>query len=192
MSSSYLASISERFRFYKNLGEDALEQIPDNQLHWQVNETGNSVYLIVKHISGNMVSRFTDFLTTDGEKSWRNRDKEFEYESEFENEFEREGEKEVRKKMIHIWDEGWDCLFKNLSTVNDTDLERTVYIRKEPHTVVEALNRQLGHYAYHIGQLVFLGKMICGKDWKSLSIPKGQSEAFNREMFSKNDQGDTL
>ncbi|THD69283.1 DUF1572 domain-containing protein [Robertkochia marina] len=177
MPSSYLHSIVERFRFYKQLGEDALEQIPDNQLHWQVNETGNSVYVIVKHISGNMLSRFTDFLTSDGEKPWRERDKEFKVESENSD----------RASLMIRWEEGWQCLFKNIEPLVEADLERIVYIRKEPHTVVEALNRQLGHYAYHIGQIVLLAKMICGENWRSLSIPKGKSKEFNKGMFSKND-----
>ena len=173
MPSACIHSITERFRFYKNLGEAALQQIPDNQLHWKFNDSSNSAGVIVKHISGNMISRFTDFLTTDGEKPWRNREHEF------------EGEGSLRSDLMRRWEEGWQCLFDHIQPLSETDLERIVYIRDEPHTIIEALNRQLGHYAYHIGQLVYLGKMICGDEWRSLSIPKGQSEAYNRKKFGK-------
>ncbi len=160
------------------MGEAAIAQIPDSQLHWQYNEASNSVYVIVKHISGNMLSRFTDFLSSDGEKPWRERDKEFEDEGEI---------RDSASLMIR-WEEAWQCLFEQLKSLTEADLEEIVYIRKEPHTVIEALNRQLGHYAYHVGQMVFLGKMICEDNWQSLSIPKGRSEEFNKKMFSKNDQ----
>ena len=173
MQDSYLTSVRERFQFYKHLGEAALEQIPDQKLHWSYNDSSNSAWVIVKHMSGNMISRWTDFLTSDGEKPWRERDREF------------ENDPQNRGAIMAYWEKGWQCLFTNLDTLTDRDLERTVYIRNQAHTVTEAINRQLGHQAYHTGQLVFLGKMICGDQWRSLSIPRGASEHYNREMFGE-------
>ena len=120
-----------------------------------------------------MLSRWTDFLTTDGEKEWRNRD------AEFENNI---NSKEI---LIEMWEEGWKCFFNALNLLNAEDLNRIIYIRNEGHTVLEAINRQLAHYPYHVGQMVFIGKMICNEKWISLSIPKGNSSSYNKEKFSK-------
>ena len=146
--------------FYKSLGEKAIAQIEDEKLFWQYNNDSNSIANIVKHLSGNMISRWTDFLTTDGEKEWRNRD------GEFENDI------KTRAEVIAIWDKGWDRLFKTLSELNPEDLEKIIYIRNEAHTVMEAINRQLAHYPYHVGQIVYIAKMAKNSDWESLSIPK--------------------
>ena len=165
METNYLESVKQQFDYYKLLGEKALDQLEDDQLFWQYNEESNSIAVIMKHLWGNMMSRWTDFLTSDGEKSWRKRDAEFE--QDIKN----------RKELIEKWDEGWLCLYEALDTINKDNFSTTVYIRNMEHTVIEAINRQLAHYAYHIGQLVYLGRMIRGEQWKSLSIPKSNSKA---------------
>jgi hypothetical protein len=162
----YLDSAKNQFEQYKLLGEKAFAQVPDEKLFWQFNEESNSIATIVKHLSGNMLSRWTDFLTTDGEKEWRNRD------SEFENDI------RTREDLLIRWNKGWQCLFNALNVLKNDDLQREIYIRKEKHTVLEAINRQLTHYPYHIGQIVFIGKMI-SDHWTSLSIPKGKSKEYN-------------
>jgi len=173
LPSEYLQSAFKVFVSYKTLGEKAIGQVSEEKLFWQFNEESNSIATIVKHLWGNMLSRWTDFLTTDGEKSWRNRD------SEFENGI------KTRAELFSIWDEGWTQMFDTIEDLNDEDLEKTVYIRGEAHTVIEAINRQIGHYSYHIGQIVFLAKMVSKEQWKSLSIPKGKSKEFNEKLFSK-------
>jgi hypothetical protein len=172
MYDHYLESAKKQFNQYKMLGERTMRQVPDEKLFWQYNAESNSIGSIVKHLSGNMLSRFTDFLTTDGEKAWRDRD------SEFQNDI------GSREELLSKWNAGWKSLFDALAPLTSNDLGRTVYIRNEPHSVMEAVNRQLTHYAYHVGQIVFLGKMICNESWKSLSIPKGNSKQFNEEKFS--------
>jgi hypothetical protein len=170
---SYLVSVSKQFKYYKQLGDKTFEQLNDDEINWQPNADNNSIAILVKHMVGNMLSRWTNFLTEDGEKTWRHRDQEFEdsYTS--------------KSDMIVDWEKGWQCLFDAITPLNENDLERIIYIRKQGHTVSEAINRQLSHYTYHVGQLVFIGKMIKGKDWQSLSIPKGGSTFFNEEKFSK-------
>jgi Protein of unknown function (DUF1572) len=169
---NYLESVTKQFEYYKILGEKAMAQVPEVQLAWKYNEESNSIATIVKHLGGNMLSRWTDFLISDGEKTWRNRD------AEFENDI-TSGE-EIMKR----WNKGWECLLSGLKSLKDTDLDTVIYIRNQGHSVVEAINRQLAHASYHIGQIVFLARMICSKSWISLSIPKGQSEAFNAGKFS--------
>jgi len=142
------------------------------QLSRQYNPESNSIAITVNHIVGNMLSRWTDFLTTDGEKDFRNRDKEF------------EDVIKTRQELLDKWETGWACLFEALASVNEDNFETTVYIRNMGHTVVEAVNRQLAHYAYHIGQIVYLGRMIKGAEWASLSIPKGDSKTYNAEKFA--------
>lgn len=173
MSNNYLDSVKKQFSYYKMLGEKAIDQLPDDKLFWQCNEESNSVASIVKHLSGNMLSRWTDFLTTDGEKDWRNRDEEF------------ENDMQTRDAVLDKWNSGWNCLFNALNSLTQDDLKKEIFIRNEPHMVIEAINRQLAHYPYHVGQIVFIGKMICGSNWKSLSVPKRKSQEFNAEMFSK-------
>jgi Protein of unknown function (DUF1572) len=168
-----LTSATTQFQYYKLLGEKTFAQLTDDQLFWQYNEESNSIATIVKHLTGNMLSRWTDFLTTDGEKENRNR------ESEFENDI------KTREELLEIWNKGWQCLFDALASITENDLEREIFIRNQGHTVLEAINRQLAHYPYHVGQIVFIGKMLCDTNWYSLSIPKGNSQKYNEEKFSK-------
>lgn len=173
MSSDYLKSAKKQFEYYKQLGEKTFAQVSDEQLFWQINGESNSIGTIVKHLHGNMLSRWTDFLTSDGEKEWRNRD------SEFENDI------KTRKELLDKWNEGWTCLFKALNSITINDLNREIYIRNQGHSVTEAINRQLAHYPYHVGQIVFIGKVVCDMNWTSLSIPKGDSKSYNAEKFSQ-------
>lgn len=173
MESSYLTSIIKQFEYYKSLGDKTIEQLTFEDIQWQSNEDSNSVAIIVKHIAGNMLSRWTNFLTEDGEKEWRLRD------DEFINSF------KTKEDVVATWESGWLCLFNAIKPLKTEDLERIIYIRNQGHTVTEAINRQLAHYSYHIGQMVFLGKLIKGENWKSLSIPKGNSKTYNAEKFSK-------
>lgn len=173
MKTSYLESVIKQFEYYKMLGDKTIDLLPEDKLFWQYNEESNSIAIIAKHLSGNMLSRWTDFLTSDGEKDWRNRD------AEFENDLKN------KEDLIQSWNNGWNCFFKALSILNEEDLSKIIYIRNQGHTVLEAINRQLAHYPYHVGQIVFLGKMISNENWVSLSIPKGKSNDFNKEKFSK-------
>ena len=171
--SNYLKSVINRFETYKSLGERTFDQLSDEDINWQYNEVSNSIAITVKHMVGNMLSRFTNFLTEDGEKSWRQRDIEFESAYASKNE------------MIEAWEKGWQCVFDAIEPLTTEILEQTVLIRNEKHTIIEALNRQLTHYAYHIGQIVYAARMLKGNEWKSLSIPKGKSEEFNKNYIPK-------
>lgn len=173
MTNDYLNSVRKQFEYYKMLGDQTFVQLADEQLFWQFNEDSNSIANIIKHLSGNMLSRWTDFLTADGEKAWRNRDAEF------------ENEHATRAELISQWEKGWTCLFNGLNSLTTADLQKVIYIRNQGHSVVEAINRQLAHYPYHIGQIVFLGKMLAKNGWTSLSIPKGDSNAYNTAHFAK-------
>jgi len=172
MDTNYLESVIKQFEYYKMLGDKTFTQIPDEKLFWQYNEDSNSIATIVKHLWGNMMSRWTDFLNTDGEKEWRNRD------AEFENDI------ATKQEMVEKWNEGWRVFLETLKSLKEEDLEKIIYIRNQGHTVLEAINRQLAHYPYHIGQIVFIGKM-CAEKWNSLSIPKGNSTQYNSDKFSK-------
>ena len=167
---SYLTDSLAVVRYYKKLGESAIAQCPDSGLVSQIDEQSNSIATIVKHLHGNMISRWTDFLTTDGEKSTRDRDREFE-----------EAPK-TRAEILDLWDAGWKCVFAALERLNDADITKTVTIRGEAHSVMQAINRQVAHYPYHIGQIAFLARHYAGENWKSLSIPKKQSEDFNADV----------
>jgi len=173
MKTNYLESARKQFEYYKMLGDKTFAQLSDEQLFWQFNEESNSIAMIVKHLWGNMLSRWTDFLTSDGEKEWRNR------EAEFENDM------RSREELLTKWKNGWNCLFTAIDTLNEDDLQKIIYIRNQGHSVMEAINRQLAHYPYHVGQIVFIGKMLCDENWTSLSIPKGKSQDFNAEKFSQ-------
>jgi len=173
MNNSYLNSIIKQFEYYKMLGDKSIEQLNDANINWQFNAQSNSVSIIVKHIVGNMLSRWTNFLTEDGEKEWRHRDAEF------------EDSYTTKDEMILAWEKGWQCLFDAITPLTETDLEHIIYIRNQGHTVTEAINRQLAHYSYHVGQLVFVARMIVGNNWQSLSVPKGESSSYNKEKFSK-------
>lgn len=170
---SYLESIKKQFLYYKMLGEKAMEQLQEEQLFWQYNEESNSIAILVNHIAGNMLSRFTEFLTTDGEKPWRNRD------AEFTNPFQNKAE------LMEHWNKGWDCLMNALNQLTEADLEKIIYIRNDGHTVTEAINRQLAHYPYHIGQMVFIAKMLKNEDWRTLSIARNKSADYNSRKFSQ-------
>lgn len=173
MNSNYLQSVIKQFEYYKMLGEKTFTQLTDEDLFWQHNEDSNSIAIIVNHLWGNMLSRWTDFLNSDGEKDWRNRD------AEFENLI------QTRQEMLAKWEQGWNCLFTALNSLKEEDLDKIIYIRNQGHTVMEAINRQLAHYPYHVGQIVFIGKMLTENNWQSLSIPKGNSNQYNSEKFSK-------
>lgn len=170
---SYLESVKKQFLYYKTLGEKAFEQLEPEQLFVSVNENTNSIAVIVKHLSGNMLSRWTDFLTTDGEKDWRNRDDEF------------EATIQTKEELLAFWNKGWDCFLNTLDKLETNNLDQIIYIRNEGHTVIEAINRQLAHYPYHIGQIVFYAKLLKSGEWDSLSIPKNKSTAYNADKFSK-------
>ncbi|WP_299621938.1 DUF1572 domain-containing protein [uncultured Tenacibaculum sp.] len=173
MSNSYLESVIKQFQYYKSLGDKTFEQLSEDQIFYTLNDETNSMAIIVKHIAGNMLSRWTNFLLEDGEKEWRNRDQ------EFENSF------ITKKQIIDYWEQGWNCLFDAINPLTIDDLDKIIYIRNQGHTVTEAINRQLCHYSYHTGQIVFLGKMLTNEKWQSLSIPKGNSKQYNQEKFSK-------
>lgn len=170
-ANNYLESVIKQFEYYKMLGEKTFLQLPDEALFRQYNEASNSIATIVKHLSGNMLSRWTDFLSSDGEKEWRNRD------SEFENDITN------RIEMLDYWSKGWSACLNTLRSLKADDLEKIVYIRNQGHTVMEAINRQLAHYPYHVGQIVLIGKMYA-QEWQTLSIAKGKSDAFNATKFA--------
>ena len=170
---SYLESVKKQFLYYKMLGEKAMDQLEPEQLFIQINEDTNSIATIIKHISGNMLSRWTDFLTSDGEKEWRNRD------AEFENDL------QSKEEVLKVWKKGWDCFQDALNSLQPEHLSEIIYIRNEGHTVIEAINRQLAHYPYHIGQIVFYAKQLKNGSWDSLSIPKNKSGNYNAEKFAK-------
>ncbi len=170
---NFLSSAKRQFETYKNLGEKAMLQMEDADLFWQPNEDSNSVYTIVKHLWGNMLSRWTNFLTEDGEKPWRQRDAEF------------ESDANSREELMKKWNEGWQCLYDALDSITDADLDKIVYIRNEGHTILEAINRQIAHYPYHVGQIIYIGKLRKSEAWRSLSIPRNMSDEFNKDMFSK-------
>ena len=173
MERNYINSVKKQFEYYKILGEKTFDQLSEEELFWQFNEESNSITLTVNHLWGNMKSRWTDFLISDGEKEWRNRDMEF------------ESIIKTRTEMLKKWDDGWNCLFEALNSVNESNFDSEIFIRNQSHSIVEAVNRQMMHYAYHIGQIVFLGRMLKSQDWQSLSIPKGGSKAFNQEKFAR-------
>ena len=173
MDNPFLTSARKQFEYYKLLGEQTFSQLSDEQLFWQYNSESNSIAMIVKHLCGNMLSRWTDFLTADGEKSWRNRDEEF------------LNDILDRDDLIAKWNEGWSCLFNAIDPLTDEDLNKEIFIRNQGHNIVEAVNRQLAHYPYHVGQIVFIGKMLCNDNWNTLSIAKGKSDAYNESKFAQ-------
>ncbi len=169
LNKHYLENSISEFKKLKQLGDKSFSQIKDEDFFWSPDEDSNSIAIIVRHLSGNMLSRWTDFLTTDGEKENRNRDEEFErifYTD--------------KDDIISRWEKGWKRLFDTLGSLNENDLLKEIRIRNEPHTVIAAINRQLTHYGYHIGQIVYIAKHLEGTAWKSLSIPKGKSKEFNK------------
>ena len=169
---NYLESNIKLFEYYKGLGDRTFEQLTFDDIQNEIAQDANSIAIIVKHLSGNMLSRWTNFLTEDGEKPWRHRNR------EFEDTF------ETKTQVLESWNTGWSSLFSALKPLKTSDLDQTIYIRNEGHTVQEAINRQLAHYAYHVGQIVLLGKILKGTDWKTLSISKGDSIAYNASKFN--------
>jgi hypothetical protein len=167
---SYLKDSLDVFRYYKTLAERALAQCSDAQLFASIDHESNSIAIVVKHIAGNMRSRWREFLTTDGEKPDRNRDTEF------------ESPATARAELMEQWNAGWKWVFDALEPLTDADLTKTVYIRGEAHSVMQAINRQIAHYSYHVGQIVFLAKHLNSANWKSLSVPRKQSAAFNADV----------
>ncbi|MBN8701520.1 MAG: DUF1572 family protein [Bacteroidetes bacterium] len=169
MEKGYLLNSISVFKTYQQLADKALAQISETEkIFWLPNKNSNSIAIIMKHMAGNMLSRWTDFLTTDGEKEWRNRDTEFEIDTH------------NKEELLLFWQKGWSVLFATLTSLNENDLEKIIFIRNEPHKVYEAINRQIAHYAYHVGQITFLAKMITDENWKTLSIAKGKSNEFNQ------------
>jgi hypothetical protein len=169
-TTSYLQDSTSLLRYYKLLGEKAIAQVSDTDLLAYVDPESNSIAIIVKHLAGNMVSRWTDFLTADGEKPTRNRDSEF------------EAPPETRFELLAMWDGAWEVVFNALAPLTEEDMTRTIHIRGEAHSAMQAINRQLAHYAYHIGQIVFIAKHLASDKWKSLSIPRGKSADFNTRV----------
>jgi len=174
---NYHLDALQSFRNYKKLAERAIEQISDEDFATTIDAESNSVALIVKHVAGNLRSRWTDFLTSDGEKDFRNRDAEFEMTGD------------TRESLMKFWEEGWKTLFENIEPLTVEDFSKTVTIRGEPHTIVEAINRQLTHYAYHIGQIVFLAKHLKSSEWKTLSVPRNKSGQFNQFLADQQKEG---
>ena len=167
---SYLKDSIDVFRYYKKLGERAMAQCPDDALFEALDAESNSIAIIVKHMAGNMRSRWTDFLTTDGEKPDRNRDTEF------------ETPPKTRAELMELWERGWKHVFDALEPLNDEDLVRTITIRTEPHSVMQAINRQVAHYSYHVGQIVYVAKHLAGNKWQTLTVPKKKSAEFNARV----------
>ncbi|SDQ92384.1 DUF1572 domain-containing protein [Virgibacillus salinus] len=174
LGNEYLKVVQERFKSIKDLGDKTISQLSNDEIHWNFNDASNSVAVIAKHLSGNMVSRWSDFLTSDGEKSYRNRDQEF------------ENDIPPKQELIAVWEKGWNTLFETLNGLKGQDLLKSVVIRGESHTVLEAIERQMAHYAYHIGQIVYIGKQIKDENWETLSIPKGKSEEYLQQMLRRN------
>jgi uncharacterized protein DUF1572 len=173
LTTSYVKDSASIFRQYKRLGDRAMAQCPDEGLFVMLDAESNSIAIIVKHMAGNMRSRWRDFLTTDGEKPDRNRDTEF------------EAPPKTRAELMAMWEGGWKYVFDALAPLTEADLARTVMIRSEPHSVMQAINRQVAHYAHHVGQIVFLAKHFAtkaGKKWESLSVPRGQSKQVTAEV----------
>ena len=168
LGTEYLQTAVKRLRYYKGLGEKAFEQLTDADLHTTPNPTCNSIAVIIQHMSGNMLSRWTNFLTEDGEKAWRQRDEEFEVHNY------------SRQQLMELWEKGWSCFLNALIALTENDLLKTIYIREEPLSVIDAINRQLAHYPYHIGQILYIGKLIKDDNWQSLSIVKGKSDDYNK------------
>ena len=173
-TNSYLRDALALFRYYKKLGEGAMAQAADEHLFASIDDEVNSIAITVKHMVGNMRSRWTDFLHSDGEKPDRNRDREFVMHSDAK-----------REEVLASWERNWQLVFEVLNSLSPEDMERTVTIRGEPHSVLQAVNRQVAHYSYHIGQIVFLAKHWKGADWKTLSVARGESEQHNMTMWEK-------
>lgn len=164
----FLETAIRRMLYYKDLGDKTFEQLNETDFHYRPNEESNSVAVIIRHMHGNMLSRWTNFLTEDGEKEWRQRDEEFAVHSN------------GKPELLKLWKEGWDCFIGALRSLRDEDLLKIIFIRRDPLTVIDAINRQLAHYPYHVGQIIYIGKIVKDVNWKNLSIPKGDSMKYNQ------------
>ncbi len=167
ITKEFLASAIRRLKYYKDLGDKTFEQLADADFNYQPTEESNSIAIIIQHMAGNMLSRWTNFLTEDGEKEWRQRDDEFEVHNY------------NKDQLLEFWEKGWACFFTAIEPLSKEDLKKIIYIRKGPLTVIDAINRQLAYYPYHAGQIIFIAKMIKDKDWKNLSIEKKHSKSYN-------------
>jgi hypothetical protein len=168
LGQEYLTTVIRRVKYYKHLAEQTFDQLEENEFHFQPSSESNSIAVIIQHMSGNMLSRWTNFLTEDGEKDWRQRDDEFNIHHS------------TKQALLELWNKGWDCFINSLLSLQEEDLLKTIYIRREPLTVIDAINRQLAHYPNHVGQVLYIGKIIKNENWKNLSIPKGQSQDYNK------------
>jgi uncharacterized damage-inducible protein DinB len=173
LSAEFLAATINAFEANKRLADRAVAQVADGKLHQALDANTNSIAVIMKHVAGNLISRWTDFLTADGEKPWRDRD------SEFVDSF------RSREELLEYWERGWECLLSALRSLTPDDLERTVTIRGEPHSVPLAIERSLGHTCYHIGQIVLLARIHAGENWETLTIPRGGSREFNAAYWGQ-------
>ncbi|MEJ0105360.1 MAG: DUF1572 family protein [Bacteroidota bacterium] len=169
----YLDTAIRRLKYYKHLAEQAFDQLEEKDFHFVPSSESNSIAVIIQHIAGNMLSRWTNFLSEDGEKEWRQRDDEFEIHIY------------TKPQLIELWEKGWACFINTLQSLTEDDLLKIVYIRKEPLTAIDAINRQLAHYPHHIGQILYAGKIIKNENWKSLSVPKGHSDNYNKNETIK-------
>jgi hypothetical protein len=174
LATAFLQSALKRVAYYKELGDKTFAQLNEAEFHFIPNKENNSIAVVIQHMAGNMLSRWTNFLTSDGEKDWRNRDTEF------------EEQPLTKQQLIDLWEKGWNCFLDALRQLNGEDLLKTIYIRSEAILVVDAVNRQLAHYPYHVGQIVYIGKILKDQNWQSLSIPKGNSAEYNQQMSSAN------
>ncbi len=169
----FLTTAIRRVKYYKDLADKTFAQLTGKDFHVRASPESNSIAIIIRHMAGNMLSRWTNFLTEDGEKEWRQRDDEFELHDL------------SKDQLLEIWEQGWSCFLSALASLQEDDLLKTVYIRKEPITVIDAINRQLAHYPYHVGQILFIGKMLKNEAWQNLSVPKGQSLQYNQSRDAK-------
>lgn len=174
LGDEFLKSVIRRLKYYKELGDKTFDQLTNEDFHFQPNKENNSIAVNIQHMAGNMLSRWTDFLTSDGEKEWRNRDTEFEEQDM------------TKQQLLDFWEKGWTCCIGSLQSLTGDDLLKTIHIRDEGLLVVDAINRQLAHYPYHIGQIIYIARIIKNETWKCLSIPKGGSVQFNQQLRSKN------
>ncbi|WP_420552935.1 DUF1572 family protein [Tenacibaculum aiptasiae] len=174
MIEEYLNNITKQFKSYKEVADKTLNQLEEQDLHWTFNNESNSIASIMVHMSENMLSRWTDFFTSDGEKKSRNRDQEF------------EPQNLSKRELIIKWENGWNCLFSALSSLDETNFNHPIYIRNKEHKLIESITRQIAHYPYHIGQIAYIGKMVLNEKWQTASIAKGKSEEFFKQEFEKN------
>lgn len=172
LGNAFLESAIKRLASYKELGDKTFAQLSEDDFFYQPNEESNSIAIIIQHMAGNMFSRWTDFLTTDGEKPWRSRDAEFNIRLNY-------------QQLLDIWEKGWNCCLQALEELTEDDLTKTIHIRGEALLAVDAINRQLAHYPYHVGQIIYIAKILKNENWQSLSIAKGKSAEFNEQMQAK-------